>query len=416
MMFAEIFEATRTAFEQIFASKMRSFLSALGVVIGISVVILMGWLIMALDDVVENTFNMMGTDMLWVSRWDWSGSVKWEDVRNRKKITLDIAKQFQARMTSAEFVTVNASTYNNQVKYNTETYNGIMVEGGDDFYQYQISGEVVEGRYFSPLELEQGTQIVLLGPKPAEAIFPNGDAIGKRVSIAGRHFVVIGILKKQGTAMMDFLDNRVVMPLKTFIKVYGKNRDYDIGVKAGSEKVLDNVRFETEGLMRSLRNVRVGEKNDFSINESKVFEDMTKNVRAAVYSVGIGMTMLSFIVGIIGVVNIMFVSVVERTKEIGIRKAVGAKNRTILIQFITEAAVLCFAGAIIAFIFCSGLIFAIATILPRFVPDVNFLTPYLPVTLLVIATIISIFVGIIAGFLPALRASKLPPIEALTSE
>ena len=416
MIFTEIFESTRTAFEQIFASKMRSFLSALGVVIGISVVILMGWLIMALDDVVESTFNMMGTDMLWVSRWDWSGAVKWEDIRNRKQITLDIAKQFQERMRSAELVTINASAWNNQVKYKTETYDGISIEGADEFYQYVFGGEVDEGRYFSSLELEQGTQVVLLGSKPAEAIFPDGDAIGKRITINGRHFTIIGILKKTGTAMMDFLDNRVDIPLKTFIKVFGKNRDYDIGIKAGSEKKLDNVRFETEGLMRSLRNVRAGEKNDFSINESKVFEEMTKSVRTAVYGVGIGMTMLSFIVGIIGVINIMFVSVIERTKEIGIRKAVGAKSRSILIQFITESAILCFAGAIIAFIFCSALIFALATFLPKYEPSLTFLTPYLPINLLTIASIISILVGIIAGLLPAMRAAKLPPIEALAFE
>ena len=300
MILTETFESFRIAFEQIFASKMRSFLSALGVVIGISVVIIMGWLIMALDDVVENTFNMMGTDMLWVSRWDWSGQVKWEDVRNRKQITLKLAEQFQERMTNAETVTISGSMWgNNAIKYSNETYTGINIEGVDEFFQHTPSGDVVEGRYFSLLELKQGVQVVMLGNKVAETIFPDGNAIGKRITIMGRHFTIIGVFKKQGTAMMDFIDNRASMPLKTFIKVYGKNRDFDIGIKAGSEQKLDEIRFETEGIMRSLRNVRAGEKNDFSINESKVFEEMTKSIRAAVYGVGIGMTMLSFIVGII---------------------------------------------------------------------------------------------------------------------
>ncbi len=418
MVLVEIFEAVRIALEQIFASKMRSFLSALGVVIGISVVVIMGWLIMALDSVVENTFNMMGTDMLWVSRWDWSGQVKWEDIRNRKQISLSLAQEFQERMTSAEFVTIQGSMWgNNTIKYNNESYSGINIESADEFFQYTPSGEVVEGRYFSPLELQQGLQVVILGSKPAETIFPNGDAIGKRITFMGRHFTIIGIFKKQGTAMMDFIDNRIDIPLKTFIKIYGKNRDFEIGIKAGSKENLDKVRYETEGIMRSLRNVRVWQKNDFSINESKIFEEMTIAVRSSVYGVGIGMTMLSFIVGIIGVLNIMFVSVVERTKEIGIRKSVGAKSRSILIQFITEAALLCFAGAIISFVFCSVLIFVVVSIIiPMAVPSINFLNPYLPINLLVVASFISLIIGIIAGLLPALRAAKLPPIEALAFE
>jgi putative ABC transport system permease protein len=417
MIFTEIFESTRTAFEQIFASKMRSFLSALGVVIGISVVIIMGWLIMALDDVVESTFNMMGTDMLYVSRWDWSGGQSWEDQRNRKQISLELAQQFKELMTSAELVSISSSSWrNNGIKYKNDFYEGISIEGYDYNGQFVSGREVVEGRYFSQLELKLGSQVVLLGSKPAEIIFPNGNALGKKITIMGRHFIIIGILKKQGTAMMDFIDNKISIPLKSFIKLYGKNSDFEIGVKVGEIENIDKVRFETEGLMRSLRNIRTGQKNDFSINESKVFEEQTKVIRASVYGVGIGMTMLSFIVGIIGIINIMFVSVTERTKEIGIRKAIGAKSRSILFQFIIEAAVLCFAGAMVSFVFCSIFIFAVATMLPKFVPSVTFLTPYLPLNLLVITSIISLLVGVIAGLVPAMRAANLPPIEALMWE
>lgn len=212
--------------------------------------------------------------------------------------------------------------------------------------------------------------------------------------------------------MMDFVDNRIVMPLNTFIKVYGKDRDYEIGVKAGGEN-LDEVRYETQGIMRSLRNIKPGDKDDFSINESKVFEEQSKVMRAAVYGVGIGMTMLSFIVGIIGIMNIMFVSVTERTKEIGTRKAVGAKSRSILLQFIIEATALCFIGALLSFIFCSILIYAVATILPKYIPETSFLTPFLPLNLLLLASAISLIVGVIAGVVPAMRAAKLSPIDAL---
>jgi putative ABC transport system permease protein len=263
------------------------------------------------------------------------------------------------------------------------------------------------------MELEHGAQVILLGDKVKETIFPNGNAVGKKVTVLGRHFTIVGILKKQGTLMFDFIDNRIVFPLNTFTKVYGKDRDFDIGVKAGGSDKLDEVRFETLGLMRSLRNIKPGQKDDFSINESKVFEEQSMMIRASVYGVGIGMTMLSFIVGIIGVMNIMFVSVTERTKEIGTRKAVGAKSRSILLQFIIEAATMCFIGAIISLICCSALIFAVANILPTYIPETEFLKPYLPLNLLIIASIISLLVGVVAGVIPAMRAANLAPIDAL---
>lgn len=417
MILIEIIESTRIALEQILASKLRSLLSALGVVIGISVVIIMGWLIFALNDVVENTFQMIGVDMLWVSRYDWAGGKSWDEIRSRKRLDYKTCKAFKEKMNGAELVTIQASNRGaNSIKYNNDIFQGVGIEGCDNEFQYTSNGEVQFGRYFSNMELNNGVNVVVIGSKVNEAVFPDEDAVGKTIKIMGRHFRVVGVLKKQGTMLMDFIDNRVCMPLNTFLSIYGSNRSFDIGVKAGGEERLDDVRLETEGLMRILRNLKPNQENDFSVNESKVFEESTKTLRAAVYGVGIGMTMLSFIVGIIGIMNIMFVSVTERTKEIGIRKAIGARNRSILLQFIIEAAALCFIGAIISFIGCSVLVFAVAIMIEKFVPDINFLNPYLPINLLLLASFISIFVGIIAGLIPAMRAAKLVPVEALRFE
>ncbi len=417
MILIEAIESTKIAVEQILVSKLRSFLSILGVVIGISVVILMGWLVYALDTVVESTFQIMGTDMLWVSRFDWAGGKSWEELRNRKKLKLDIAEEFKAQMASAELVTIQTSAWgNNAIKYAGETYQGMNIEGDDFSFQYTPNGEITEGRYFSQMELQHAANVAIIGTKISDAVFPTGGADGKTIKIKDKNFLIIGIFKKQGTMMMDFIDNRIAVPLSTFLLVYGKERDVSIGVKAGNLEKLDEVRYETQGIMRSLRNLHPGQEDDFSINESKVFEETTKTIRLAVYSVGIGMTALSFLVGIIGIMNIMFVSVTERTKEIGIRKAVGAKNRSILMQFIIEAAMLCLIGAIFSFILCSILVLVVANVLPKFVPNTAFLSPTLPMNLLVIASFISIFVGIIAGLIPAIRASKLDPIDSLRYE
>ena len=241
--------------------------------------------------------------------------------------------------------------------------------------------------------------------------------IGQEMKIEGVKFTIIGVIKKQGTVLMDFMDNQIFIPLPSFVGLYGDfNRGVSIAVKAGSKDALDEVKAETEGLMRSIRNNLPGEENDFSINETKSFEETANNMRLWIGGIGIGMTILSFIVGIIGIMNIMFVSVTERTKEIGIRKAIGAKKRVILFQFIVEAAALCFAGAIISFIICSLITYGVATKLPDFIPEVTFLTPYISPKLLLIASFVSIFVGMLAGLIPAMRAANLDPIEALRYE
>jgi putative ABC transport system permease protein len=218
--------------------------------------------------------------------------------------------------------------------------------------------------------------------------------------------------------LMDFIDNQVYMPVGTFMSLFGgeKIRSVSIGIKVGTQGNLDNIREEARGIMRSIRNLQPYQDDDFSINETKAFEETVATFRYAVWGVGMGLTALSFIVGIIGIMNIMFVSVAERTKEIGIRKAIGAKKSSILVQFIVEAAGLCVIGAISSFIICSVIIFLAATYLPKMIESLSFLSPVMPMEFLVIGSIVSIVMGVLAGFLPALRAGNLDPIDALRYE
>jgi len=165
-----------------------------------------------------------------------------------------------------------------------------------------------------------------------------------------------------------------------------------------------------------IRNLKPWEENNFSINETKTFETAVSTIRTIVWVVGIGMTLLSFIVGIIGIVNIMFVSIYERTKEIGIRKALGAKRYDILIQIIFESTTIAIIGAFISFVLTSVIAYITATFLPKLIPQVGFLSPMIPLDLLGIATVISIMVGIIAGLLPAMRAANFEPVVAIRYE
>lgn len=417
MKFSEFVETVRISYDSVKANKLRSFLASLGVVIGIGFVVIMGWALSGLDSAMQDTFNIIGTDMLYIDKWDWSGGKNWKDLRQRKPITIEEVNRFREKMTEAQLTFPSARNWGESIQLGSKLFSGITMLGTTIEHSLTPAGEVVEGRYFSQSEQSLNANVLVIGYKVYETLFPNGDAIGQTVKINGHKFLVIGVIKKQGTMFFDFIDNQVFMPIGTFLSVFGDyGRSISIGVKAGSEENLDNVRDEARGWMRIIRNVQPWEEDDFSINETKAFESQVAQIRLAVWGVGLGMTVLSFIVGMIGIMNIMFVSVTERTKEIGIRKAIGAKNSSVLLQFIVEAAFLCLIGALLSIVLSSVFVFAAATLLAKFVHQLSFLKPFLPVNLIVIATLVSIVVGVIAGFIPAYRASRLDPVESLRYE
>jgi len=417
MIFQESAEAFKMAIDSMRTNKLRSLLAALGVVIGISFVILMGWVLGGLDGALEETVNLMGEDVLYVDQWDWAGGHNWRKEEYRKPITIEQANDFCSKIKSAEVAVPLSYAGGAKVKYGNNQYNGMMIQGTKSEFSNTPSGAILEGRFFSEIEEKYGSNVAVIGFGVFTTLFPDSFALNKDIRINGHKFLIIGVIKKRATYMTDFMDQRIYMPLEAFKSTFGKfNRSLNVVVKAGGKERLDEVRAETEGLMRTVRNLKPGQENDFSINETKAFEESLAAIRIAVWGIGIGMTVLSFIVGIIGIMNIMFVSVAERTKEIGIRKAIGAPRRSILIQFIIEAAVLCLAGAVISLAGCSILIYLTATILPKYVSELEFLKPFIPLNLLLIASLVSIIVGILAGLIPATRAARLNPVDALRYE
>ena len=418
MKIAPINEALKQAITSIRTNTLRSSLAALGVLIGITFVILMGWVLSGLDKAMEDTINSMGTDVMYVDKFDWAGSGQnWKEIRNRPNITLDQAEKLMSRLTSAELAVPVARSNHGTIVYGDEIYQNIAIEGTTSPYSLTPSGSIDAGRFFNENEDRIGSRVAVLGIKVYQTLFPNGNGIGNIIKINNVKYTIIGVLTKQGTTFADFMDNIVYIPLNSFLSTYGRyRRNFSICVKAGGTENMDNVRAEVEGQMRMIRNLKPWEKNNFSINESKSFETAISSIRTVIWVVGIGMTLLSFIVGIIGIVNIMFVSVYERTKEIGIRKALGAKKFSILIQIVFESTIIAILGAVISFILTSLIAYLTATFLPTFIPQTAFLSKYIPFDLLGIATIISLLVGIGAGLLPAIRAANFEPVVAIRYE
>lgn len=402
------------AFAALTANKMRAVLTTLGVVIGITTVLVMGWALTGLDTALEDTLAIFGDDILYVDKYEWTGR-RWMESRNRKNITYDQFLKVQRRMQSAQYVLPTTRRGSEDVRYGDLQFNSAMILGVTSDYNNMLGGNLHDGRFFTEMEDNAGSGVAVLGINVAENLFPNQDAMGKRVRINGIPFTVIGTLPKRGSIGFDMVDNQILIPLKKFFSLYGSNSRIVINVKAGGADRLDEVRYETIGVMRQVRSLAPGQEDDFAINTQQAFRDQTAQLRFIVFGVGLMLTGLSFLVGSIGIMNIMFVSVTERTKEIGIRKALGATRRRILLQFLVEAIVLCLLGSVIALIITSvGAYFGAIWLQQEF--SLDFLSPYIPPAQVLLAILVSVMVGVLAGIIPAYRGARMDPVDALRAE
>lgn len=411
-LFAQAIEGIRIALGALTANILRTSLTIIGVVVGIAVVIVMGWLLQGLDNAFENTIQIFGNDVLYVDKFDWSGRVDWSEMRNRKDITLNQATRVQELLTSAQSIAPTMRSRGESIKKGNTKTNNATIFGTTSDYTSILGENISDGRFLSPFEDQFQQNVAVIGYALVENLFPHENPVGQTIKIKGRPFTVIGTLKKRATFLLKDVDNQIFIPLQSYLSIFGRNRSITLAIKAESEQQLDAVRDETMGVMRRVRNIAPGDKEDFGINEAQQFRDQIAVLRAMLWTTGIGLTALSFIVGVIGIVNIMFVAVSERTKEIGIRKALGAPKRAILFQFLVEASTLCLIGAIIAFALCS---LAIA-LLTSFVEAASVLSPYIPPHILLVATVVSIAVGIGAGLVPAFRAAKMDAVAALRAD
>ncbi|MGE3801391.1 MAG: ABC transporter permease [Candidatus Kapaibacterium sp.] len=425
-----IVESIRPAFIALAANKMRAVLTTLGVVIGIFFVLLMGWVLNGLDTAFTQSFAFFGDDILYIDKFDWSGGEDWYAQRNRPKIDSRQYELFKERMRGAEFVVPTIDRFSTNVRHENLQLQGSMVFGTTAEYIDMYSGITAEGRFFTETEAELGANVVVLGQKVNENLFPQGDALGKVVKIDGQPFTVIGVLPKRGTMLIDFIDNMSLIPIKRFFSLYGSRSSLTINVKAGGKERLDDVKYEAIGVMRSVRSLKPDDDDNFGINSQEMFSQFIDITRGVVWGIGLFMTGLAFLVGSIGIMNIMFVSVAERTREIGVRKAVGATQGRILLQFLFESIILSLIGAAIGLILTSTIaafkdqlvsgVISLLSLLGIVEGDttvnLSFLSSTIPLTQVVVAVVVAVVVGILAGIIPAFRAARLNPVEALRAE
>lgn len=404
----ELKEGLSIAWEAIRANKMRSALTTLGIIIGIVTVTLMGTAIDGMNRAFHKSISIIGADTLYVNRFSWMihTEEEWHKQQRRHEITLaqaqSIEKQFDMAVGIAPVVQMNQ-----MVRYQRRNASSVQIIGTTDQFLVTSGFSIADGRFFSPGESQGGRPVCVIGNDVATNLFVNEQPIGKRINIGTRSLEVIGVLAKQGSFLgLASLDNEVVIPIQQLLIGYWRNPDFQIQVKVKNVEQLEEAKEELRGVMRKVRRLDPGAPDDFAINQQEQFVNTFNRVAGTIAAVGLLITGLSLFVGGIGIMNIMFVSVAERTREIGVRKAIGAKRRTILMQFLTEAALICLLGGLLALAITYPLTFVMAKFLPAVLS--------LPVVGL--AILISLVTGIVSGFLPAWRAARMDPVEALRNE
>ena len=392
----------------------RSTLTALGVIIGIIAVTLMGTAVNGISIGFDKSMAVLGDDVLYVTQWPWKPVDDWWNYRDRRKIKTEYAETLN-RMISATpnsnlVVAVPTSNLMRSVKYGGNQVDNVFVLGTTSDFIVTSTIDCTAGRFFNELESRDGANVVVIGYDVADALFPSESPIDKLVLINGQLFKVIGVNARQGTFLGLFSwDSMVAMPLAAFNKYFSAKTESDVRVKVRDKTRLAEAKDELTGLIRRVRGLPPEKKDDFSINEQQAFKSTLDPVKNSIAIAGLFITGLSLFVGAIGIMNITFVSVKERTKEIGTRKALGARRRTILLQFLIESTALCLLGGFIGLAFAYLMCFGIGKAFPSF--PIHF-----SVGLVLISMVVSILTGLFSGFAPAWTASRLDPVTALRYE
>jgi putative ABC transport system permease protein len=405
----EFLEILSIAIRAIRANTLRSILTTLGIIIGIVAVTTMSTAIIGLREAFLNSISSLGSDVLYVDKFPWFAMRDWSAFRNRKDLTLEQYEKLRELLSNYEAMAPTKRTFGSSVKRKDRSVTMSMIIGTTDEYQRTSQLVLEEGRFINEIEVNAARKVCIIGQDIVKELFPLENPINKEIKVNNMPMKVIGVLEKQGSGFLGSfsMDGQIILPLKTFESVLGESRNrLRIDIKIGDVDKLEDAKEEITALLRIIRKVPPGKEDDFAINQQEAFKQMYDQTVGVIAIAGIVITALSLFVGSIGIMNIMFVSVTERTKEIGIRKAIGAKTWSILFQFLIEAAMICLLGGIIGILIS----YPISLIINQFLPT------SMPVPIVFLALFISILVGLISGFLPAWRASRLNPVDSLRYE
>lgn len=405
--FIKLWENIKIALSALLQNKLRSVLTTLGIIIGVLTVVSVAAIIEGLNRGFASQIANLGSNSLYVQKYPWVIQDDFYKYRNRPDLTLENAKYIKEHMQSAEAIAPSTGT-RQDLRYRNQTLNEISINGITENYDLITGLNVNDGRFITAMEIEKNKPVAVIGYEIKEKLFANRNPIGERFKIGPATYTVIGVLEKRGSILGQSLDAEVYVPLGTIFKNFGFHRSLNILVKVRDAAMIDQAREELRFLMRTTRRLKPTEDDNFSINQQEMLTDLYNKLTRGLYTAAIGIGALSLLVGGIGIMNIMLVSVAERRKEIGIRMAVGAKRKVITFQFLVESVIICGLGGILAVL----LSFLVSIVIKKVTPFPSAVPPWSVVMGLGFAALIGLFFGIY----PASRAARLDPIECLRYE
>jgi putative ABC transport system permease protein len=405
--FATIVEYFRMAGVSIISHKLRSFLTTLGIFIGVTTIITIWTTIQGLNEYINSVLSDIGSSVVYVEKFPWVPTEEFWTYRNRKNIAWKEFEAVEKYSTLADYVAPQIVSMKT-VGFRETKFENIPVLGTTEKF-LETSGIVPgEGRFLTELDVRNKVPVCVLGSDLAQKLFDTKNALGERIKIDGLKYRVVGILEKRGNFFGQSRDNYAVVPVGTFRNAFGGHRGLTIAVLTETPENVEDMKEELRGILRRERNVRPGEKDNFSINEQTQLTGFYENATSGLYAIIIIIGAISLLVGGIGITNIMLVSVTERTKEIGLRKAVGARRRNILSQFLLESVAISSIGGFIG-------IFA-GIIVGSLILNIMTVEGGVAVSSIAVGFLFSTFVGVVSGFYPAYKAANMNPIDSLRYE
>ena len=408
-----IITSLKMALQEFRSNKLRTFLSLLGITFGIFCIISVLATISSMKTAVQNDIKSLGTNTVFIDKWEYrnDNNYPWWRYYKRPTPKYEELKQLKDRVSiieNATYMTQDQSVF----EYQSDLLNNVNYYGVTEDFAKIEHFNIGDGRYLQQTDFDQAANSLVIGHNVAEKIFANSEkAIGKTVRLkGGKPAIVIGVIEKQGQSMMDMwqYDDCIIMPYK-FLRTIIRDEDAQpkIIVEGRENISIPALKDELEGAMRSIHKLSPSQEDDYSLNDIESFSKFMDSIFSNINIGGWAIAALSLIVGMFGVANIMFVTVRERTAQIGLKKALGAKKSTIVSEFLLESSFLCIIGGLIGMI----AVFILAAVLSQ----VFSFKVFIPMDIIGLAVGICLFVGILAGIIPAVIAARLDPVVAIRS-